>query len=60
MIDINPNKQGGFIPGTGHRIVGPELLTTEPVRHILGMNPVYRNEIEASVASLGTCQFGWL
>lgn len=60
VIDINPNKQGSFIPGTGHRIVGPELLATEPVHHILGMNPIYRDEIEASVASLGTFLFGWL
>jgi SAM-dependent methyltransferase len=59
VVDINPNKQGAFIPGTGTPIVGPAALTTDRVRHVIGTNPNYRAEIEASVASLDLA-FHWL
>lgn len=44
VVDLNPNKQGGFIPGTGHLIVAPSDLPQRGVRSALLMNPNYREE----------------
>ena len=46
LIDINPAKQGKYVPGTGHPIVSPEYLK-EPngqIAGILNMNPNYLEE----------------
>ncbi len=45
VVDMNPLKQGGFIPGSGHSIVAPEQLAQQHISHILLMNPNYRREI---------------
>jgi SAM-dependent methyltransferase len=47
VVDINPAKQGRFLPGTGHRIVAPSALTGCGVRNVIAMNPAYRAEIAA-------------
>jgi len=52
VVDINPNKQNTFVPGTGHPIVSPERLRDDRVRHLFLMNPNYADEIKATVASL--------
>lgn len=44
VIDINPNKQGGYIPGTGHPIVSPLDLPVRGVRSAILMNPNYHSE----------------
>jgi SAM-dependent methyltransferase len=44
-VDLNPRKQGCFIPGTGHPIIGFGELPAFGVKHILVMNPNYRHEI---------------
>ena len=44
VVDINPNKQGCFIPGTGHAIVAPGALSARDVRNVILMNPNYRQE----------------
>ena len=49
-IDINPYKQGKFMPGSGHEVAGPERLAREPVEHIFVMNPVYMDEIGQDLA----------
>jgi len=41
-VDITPEKQGKFIPGTGHEIKPPEAL--EDIDVVLLMNPNYREE----------------
>jgi len=46
LIDINPAKQGKYVPGTGHPIVSPQRLR-ERKAHIAGivnMNPNYLQE----------------
>ena len=53
VVDIDPRKQGRFLPGTGHEIVGPEYLTRFPPNRIVVMNPVYLDEIGTEVDSLG-------
>lgn len=53
VVDLNPAKQGKFIPGTGHAIVAPEALVDRQVTHVQVMNPNYRAEIAAMLAGLG-------
>ena len=52
VIDLNPHKQNGFVPGTGHPIVGPEALGERGVTRVLLMNPNYRDENQALLHSL--------
>ncbi|MEO6212471.1 MAG: class I SAM-dependent methyltransferase [Vicinamibacterales bacterium] len=44
IVDLNPNKQGGFLPGTGHRIVAPEDLPHWNVKNAIMTNPNYLEE----------------
>src|SRR5690606_25901616 len=46
-IDINPNKQGGSLAGTGLRVSAPDeiLPHTPKTTRILVMNPNYCEEI---------------
>lgn len=51
-VDINPKKQGGYLPVTGLPILAPEALP-ERGATVIVMNPAYQAEIEAQAASLG-------
>ncbi len=53
LVDINPAKQGRFVPGTGHPIVAPRALTGRGVRHVVLMNPAYRAEVADMLPTLG-------
>lgn len=44
VVDLNPNKQGRYIPGTGHPIVAPSELAKRGVSNAVLMNPNYREE----------------
>jgi hypothetical protein len=44
IVDLNPNKQGGRLPGTGHPIVGPLDLPSWNVRTAVVPNPNYLDE----------------
>jgi hypothetical protein len=46
VVDVNPRKQGRYIPGTGHQIRCPESLRECRPDVILVMNPIYKNEIQ--------------
>jgi hypothetical protein len=52
-VDINPHRQGYFMPGTGHRIVGPDDLIDLKPGAVIIMNPIYRDEIAADLAVRG-------
>jgi len=52
-VDVNPNKQGKFLVGTGHAVVGPEQLRNQSSLQLVVMNPVYVPEITRSVEALG-------
>ena len=53
VVDINPHRQGMFMPGTGHSIVSPDfLINYEPDRVII-MNPIYRKEIAKMMTDRG-------
>ena len=53
LVDVNPAKQGKFLAGTGHRIVGPDALKLRRIRTVLILNPNYRSEIERTIADTG-------
>jgi SAM-dependent methyltransferase len=51
-VDINPYKQGKFIPGTGHPVIAPEQLRTAPPDFVVVMNPIYVDEVRRALAAL--------
>ncbi|EIT84627.1 ndp-hexose methyltransferase [Fictibacillus macauensis ZFHKF-1] len=44
VIDINPGKNGGYLPGTGHLIIGLEQLQERNIATVIIMNPNYVEE----------------
>ena len=52
MVDINPHKQGTFLPGSGLAVVPPAALTSAPPTHVIVMNPIYKDEIRAMLDDL--------
>jgi hypothetical protein len=52
MVDINPRKQGHFVPLMGQRIVGPDFLLENPPDLVVVMNPEYEREIRATIESM--------
>jgi len=44
IVDLNPLKQGHFVPGTGHPIVSHRDLTKRGVTSAILMNPNYMQE----------------
>ena len=53
MVDINPRKQGMFVPVTAQKIVGPGDLRDIRPDIVIVMNPLYREEIRTAVNTLG-------
>ncbi len=53
VVDINPHKSGTFMAGTGHEIVGPDVLVEIQPDEVIMMNPIYVDEIRRGLASLG-------
>ena len=53
LVDINPNKQGRFVPGSAHAIVAPEALTRRRVANVVLMNPNYRFETQQMLVAAG-------
>jgi SAM-dependent methyltransferase len=52
VVDINPFRQGKFMPGSGHKIVGPDELKHRRPDLIVILNPIYRSEIQDMLTSL--------
>ncbi len=53
VVDINPHKQGMYLPGYGQKIVSPEQLKIEMPEVVILMNPIYRDEIAEQLKSMG-------
>jgi SAM-dependent methyltransferase len=53
VVDINPHKADTFVPVTGHRVVGPDVLVAEPPDVVVVMNPVYENEVRTDLEVRG-------
>ncbi len=51
-VDINPYKQGMYLPRTGHEVVGPEELSRSTPDLVVIMNPVYEKEIGRDLADM--------
>ena len=52
-VDINPQKQGKYVPGTGQQIVPPAFLKSHEPDVVIIMNPVYEEEIQKTAVDLG-------
>jgi hypothetical protein len=52
VVDINPYKQGRFLPGTAHQVIGPQALKEAPPDVVIVMNPVYLPEVGAQLAKM--------
>ena len=58
VLEINPDKQGRHLPGTGHPIVAPERLAELRPDHVIVSNALYLAEMEAQARALGVeCRF---
>jgi len=53
MVDVNPGKQGHFLPGTGHPIESPAAAKAFGIETAFIMNPVYAPEIRAAAQAQG-------
>ncbi|MBA3362230.1 MAG: methyltransferase domain-containing protein [Acidimicrobiia bacterium] len=53
VIDVNPGRQGLFLPRTVQEIVAPESLGNNWPEVVLISNPTYAPEIEAQARELG-------
>jgi hypothetical protein len=52
VVDINPYRQGRFLPGTGKEVVSPEFLVEYDPDYALVMNPIYCDEIARSLGEM--------
>lgn len=52
-VDINPQKHGLYVAGSGHQVVSPADLAGQNIQLVLVMNPVYTEEIAGMVRELG-------
>lgn len=50
VVDLNPRKQGKYVPGSGQQVVAPDLLAEIRPEAVIVMNPVYLDEIRKMVA----------
>ncbi len=58
VVDINPRRQGKYIPGSAQKIVAPEYLRQLQPEVIIITNPLYEKEIREQVAAMDLhCQF---
>ncbi len=51
VVDVNPAKQGKYLPGTGHPIVSPAAVRDAAA--VLVFNPNYITEVRAMIERLG-------
>jgi SAM-dependent methyltransferase len=53
VVDINPHKQGKWLPGTRVMVDSPEVLADTGVDHVIIMNPIYEDEITSDLTAMG-------
>ena len=53
VVDINPNRQRMYLPGTGQKIVPPEFLLTYKPDVIVVTHSTYVGEITRQVLEMG-------
>ena len=52
VVDLNPYKQGRFVPGTGHEVVSPDRLNLRRPEAVIVMNPNYAEEIGRTLTAM--------
>lgn len=52
IVDINPRKQGLFIPRSGQEIISPDALKKYQPDGIILLNPLYEREIRSQVEAM--------
>lgn len=53
LTDINPHKQGRYLPLTARPVLAPEQLRQLQPEHIIVMNPAYLDEVRGDCRRLG-------
>ena len=53
VVDINPHRQGAFLPAAGVEVLAPEALRERPPDLVVAMNPAYLGEIGSALEALG-------
>jgi SAM-dependent methyltransferase len=53
IVDLNPYKQGKYVPGTGQLVIPPEQLVKYAPDEVIVMNELYREEITRSMQEMG-------
>ena len=53
VVDINPRKQGHFVPLMGQKIVAADCLLQNPPDLLVVMNPEYQGEIRDTIEKMG-------
>ncbi len=53
VADINPERQGGFLPGTAQAIVAPSFLQQYRPDTVILTNPTYEQEVRQQLLDLG-------
>jgi hypothetical protein len=53
VVDLNPHKQGKFVPGSGQEVVAPEFLRAHRPTKVLVMNSIYIEEIRGAIDEMG-------
>ena len=53
IVDINPNKHGKYVAGTGQKIVPPEFAAEYRPEQVIVMNPIYQEEIRTKLNEMG-------
>jgi SAM-dependent methyltransferase len=51
-VDINPQRQGRFLPATGQQIVAPDFLRKYQPDYVILMNPIYVPEVRKDLAKM--------
>lgn len=59
-VDINPNRQGCFLPVSGHQVYPPEALQDRGCDITLISNATYEEEIRAAVGAMGFTGEVWV
>jgi len=54
LVDVNPNKQQKYVPGTGHPIIAPAMIGDEGIEAVIVLNPNYVKEISAALRQQGS------
>lgn len=53
VVDINPFKQGKYLPGAAVEVDAPEVLAELRPDLVVVMNPIYEEEIRSALGSMG-------